>query len=111
MTTAQITTAQPSAESSAEHARPLARLAHGLQDGTLDAKQLGAAGEAYAAGWLEHHGWRVLSRNWRTRYGELDIVALTPEDLIAFVEVKTRRSLRCGLPQDLAIYHPEFQKA
>ena len=100
MTTAQITTAQPSAESSAEHARPLARLAHGLQDGTLNAKQLGAAGEAYAAGWLEHHGWRVLSRNWRTRYGELDIVALTPEDLIAFVEVKTRRSLRCGFPQE-----------
>lgn len=99
MTTAQITV-QTATRSSTDDDQRLVRLAQAMQDGTLDARQLGASGEAYAAAWLEHHGWRILARNWRTRYGEIDIVGLAPGRLIAFVEVKTRRSLRCGMPQE-----------
>lgn len=75
-------------------------VARRMHDGTLDPKTLGALGERYAAALLEERGWRILDRNWRSRYGELDIVAMTPESVIVFVEVKTRRSLRCGTPQE-----------
>jgi putative endonuclease len=43
------------------------------------------------AGRLTSAGYQVIDRNWRTRWGELDIVALQ-ERLLVFVEVKARRS-------------------
>lgn len=49
----------------------------------------GAAGEAYVAGRLEREGYDVIERNWRTRVGELDIVALD-DDVLVFVEVRVR---------------------
>jgi putative endonuclease len=52
-------------------------------------RRLGATGEQLAADHLQRLGLRVLDRNYRTRYGELDIVAYDEEVLI-FVEVKTR---------------------
>ncbi|WP_163196543.1 YraN family protein [Bifidobacterium platyrrhinorum] len=75
-------------------------LADRLRDGTLATRALGALGEDYTAAWLRERGWTVLDRNWRSRYGELDIVALDPHRVIAFVEVKTRRTLKHGLPQE-----------
>lgn len=60
--------------------------------------RLGRLGEEYTAEILRQHGWTILARNFRTRYGELDIVALTPAGVIAVVEVKTRASLATGLP-------------
>jgi putative endonuclease len=53
-------------------------------------KRLGDAGEAAAAEHLIRRGFRILERNYRTRWGELDIVAFDGVT-IAFVEVKTRR--------------------
>ena len=41
-----------------------------------------------------------MSRNWHTRYGELDIVMLNPEYTVVFVEVKSRRSMHYGYPQE-----------
>ena len=54
-------------------------------------KRLGDAGEEVAAGHLLRRGYRILERNYRTRWGELDIVAFDGVT-IAFVEVKTRRA-------------------
>jgi putative endonuclease len=53
--------------------------------------RLGRAGEDLAAAHLERLGYRIVTRNHRTRFGELDIVALDAETLV-FCEVKTRRS-------------------
>jgi putative endonuclease len=50
----------------------------------------GQRGEELAAAHFERLGYRVLSRNHRTRYGELDLVVHDGEHLV-FVEVKTRR--------------------
>ena len=50
----------------------------------------GAWGENAAAEWLVSRGWHILERNYRTRFGELDIIAENGEYL-AFVEVKTRK--------------------
>ena len=68
---------------------PSERIAATMGDRNLTPKQFGALGEQYAAAWLEEHGWTTLSRNWHTRYGELDIVMLNPEYTVVFVEVKS----------------------
>src|SRR3990172_4486469 len=66
-------------------------------------RDLGAAGEAAAAAWLEARGYRILARNVRTRYGEIDLVAgLGP--LVVFVEVKSRTSGRFGHPADAIVW-------
>jgi len=51
---------------------------------------LGRLGEDLALEHLERLGFRVLERNYRTRYGELDLV-VSDSATIVFVEVKTRR--------------------
>ena len=53
--------------------------------------RLGRRGEQLAAEHLERLGYRVLVRNHRTRFGELDLVACDDERIV-FVEVKARRS-------------------
>ncbi|MCH9275063.1 YraN family protein [Bifidobacterium amazonense] len=57
-------------------------------------------GERYAADRLERAGYTILDRNWHSRYGELDVIAMTPDSVIVFVEVKTRRNARYGPPQE-----------
>ncbi|MBT1175145.1 YraN family protein [Bifidobacterium sp. LC6] len=80
------------------------QLATAMADPSLAPKQFGALGEHYAAAWLERQGWRTLSRNWHTRYGELDIVMMAPDRTIVFVEVKSRRNAHYGIPQE-AVTH------
>lgn len=53
--------------------------------------QKGRAGEDLAAALLEQNGYHILARNFHCRGGELDIVAAKGE-ILAFVEVRTRRS-------------------
>ncbi len=55
-----------------------------------DKRQVGNVGEQYTANFLVSRGYTILHRNWHSQYGEIDIVA-TKGDIIAFVEVKTRK--------------------
>jgi putative endonuclease len=58
---------------------------------TLTRIELGALGEALAVDHLTRMGLRILYRNWRCRYGELDVIACDDATRTAvFVEVKTR---------------------
>lgn len=61
--------------------------------------KLGAFGEKCAANYLQKKGYKILARNFRSRWGELDIIA-EKNKKIFFFEVKTRRSLRAGLPEE-----------
>jgi putative endonuclease len=57
------------------------------------AKELGRRGEDLAAAHLERLGYRILARNHRTRFGELDLVATDPaNETLVFCEVKARRA-------------------
>lgn len=61
--------------------------------------ELGHRGETAAAQYLERAGFEILERNWTCRFGEADIVAREDDDIV-FVEVKTRRGIEKGLPED-----------
>ena len=65
--------------------------------GTKDA---GDRGDRAAASYLERRGYTVLSRQWRCRYGELDLVARDPRGTVCFVEVKLRGAGAIGLPRE-----------
>ena len=58
---------------------------------TTKTKALGNQGEQAVASYLEQHGFAILARNHTTRCGEVDVIA-QKDDLVVFVEVKTRRS-------------------
>jgi putative endonuclease len=60
---------------------------------------IGQKGEEYAALFLRQKGYRIIHQNLYTRFGEIDIVA-SKGGRIVFVEVKTRKSLNCGHPED-----------
>jgi putative endonuclease len=59
----------------------------------------GKIGEAMAAGYLQRQGYRLLYRNWRHGRSEIDLIACKGTTL-HFIEVKTRRSLRYGWPEE-----------
>jgi putative endonuclease len=66
---------------------------------TTSRKALGHLGEELAARTLVQRGYRIRERNWRCAAGELDIVA-EDGDVLAFVEVKTRRGRDFGPPEE-----------
>jgi len=64
---------------------------------TLSRAEIGALGEELAVDHLRSLRLRVLERNWRCRYGELDVIAADDEArVVVFVEVKTRTSDQFG---------------
>ncbi|ADG74376.1 protein of unknown function UPF0102 [Cellulomonas flavigena DSM 20109] len=69
---------------------------------------VGRYGEDVAARFVAAQGWTVLARNWRCGEGELDIVALDGDELVA-VEVKTRRSTAYGHPAE-AVTHRKLAR-
>jgi len=71
---------------------------------TTDRISLGKSGEDYACRELERRGYAIVARRYRTRMGELDIVARDGEMLV-FVEVKARRGTRFGTPADAVTWH------
>jgi putative endonuclease len=62
-------------------------------------QRLGKFGESLAVEYLLDRGYSILKQNWRSPYGELDIVAMK-DNRIIFMEVKTRTSLRFGWPEE-----------
>jgi putative endonuclease len=71
-------------------------------------QRLGQTGETLAAQHLTRRGFRILERNYRTRWGELDIVAFNGRELV-FCEVKTRRA-DLGRAWPLESVHPRKRR-
>jgi len=65
---------------------------------SLFRKLLGKEGEDRAARFLSKQGYKILERNYRTRTGEIDLIALH-QGTVAFVEVKTRTNNAFGAPE------------
>jgi putative endonuclease len=86
-------------------------------------QRIGRWGEQAATDYLEKSGYAILARNFRTKHGEIDIIA-RQDKVLVFVEVKARSSNRYGYPeysvspkkrlhllsaaQEYILSHPEF---
>lgn len=67
---------------------------------------LGAWGEGVVARALETKGYVILARNWRCRYGEIDIIA-SKDGILALVEVKLRKNKRFGNAYEAVDLHKQ----
>lgn len=74
----------------------------------LTGRGAGDWGEDLALRYLEERGYAVIERNYRTRYGEIDLIA-RQGDALVFVEVKLRRGRGYGDPLEAVI--PRKQQA
>ncbi|MGD1969283.1 MAG: YraN family protein [Desulfobacterales bacterium] len=61
-------------------------------------QKFGEQGEALAVQLLKKAGYKIIETNYRTRLGEIDIIA-KEKDTLVFVEVKSRRSVHFGSPK------------
>ncbi len=60
--------------------------------------QIGRIGEELALEHIKKQGYAIREQNYRSRFGEIDLIAQQGKRIV-FIEVKTRRSLKFGIPQ------------
>ena len=70
-------------------------------------KELGNWGEGVARDYLIDKGYRIIFTNYKTKIGEIDIIAVR-ENTIIFVEVKTRRNDLYGKPRESVNYKKQL---
>ncbi len=75
---------------------------------TIARQQLGERGEGLACGELERLGYLILTRRYRSRFGEIDIVA-SDAGTVVFVEVKTRTDRSFGDPAEAVTSHKQHR--
>ena len=68
----------------------------------LHKKLLGKKGEKLVVEYLKKHGYKILKTNYRTPFGEADIIAADGDEIV-FIEVKTRTSDRYGTPAEAVV--------
>ena len=61
--------------------------------------QTGMEGELLAAAYFKKNNYTLLHQNWKHSYWEIDIIA-TKNNILHFIEVKTRKTKNFGLPED-----------
>jgi putative endonuclease len=61
--------------------------------------ELGRKGEEIACSFLKDNGYKIIKKNFHTKFGQLDIVA-KDRNILCFIEVKTRRTDAYGLPSE-----------
>lgn len=57
---------------------------------TAKTTEIGQTAENFVAQWLIEQGWQVIAQRWHCRWGELDLVMLTADQVVTFIEVKAR---------------------
>jgi len=62
-------------------------------------KMIGNIGEQYAVSYLQKQKYKIIDKNYRCNFGEIDIIAID-KDCLCFVEVKTRTTCKYGRPSN-----------
>jgi len=70
--------------------------------------ELGLKGEKQAEEFLKKQGYKIIEKNFRTSFGQIDIIA-KEKNTFCFIEVKTRRNFSFGLPEE-AVTYPKQKK-
>ena len=68
--------------------------------------EVGAFGEDFTVKYLKKQGYKILERNFHSRFGEIDIIA-SKKDIIAFVEVKTRGENAIYSPREAVDFYKQ----
>ena len=71
-------------------------------------QQFGTAAESIAASHLMKLGYQILEKNYRTKFGEIDLIA-KDKDTIVFVEVKARNTGTFGHPKGAVTYRKQHK--
>lgn len=71
-------------------------------------KQLGAYGEVLSRKHLINKGYLLLKNNFKNRFGEIDIIA-QQNNVMVFIEVKTRNNIIYGLPREAVNYGKQLK--
>lgn len=66
-------------------------------------QDLGKLGEIFAVKLLKANNYKIIDRNFRTKFGEIDVVAID-NDTLCFVEVKTRWGRKYGSPEEAVTF-------
>lgn len=77
---------------------------------SLERQKLGRYGEMLACEFLMRRGYKIIDKNYRTRGGEIDIIAKEGEVLV-FVEVKTRTNNKFGAPEEAIDFYKQNKLA
>ena len=75
---------------------------------TTQKQNIGKFGEDIAIKYLENHGYKILERNYRKPWGEIDVVAQQSDELV-FVEVKTQNQEFEWRPEENVTRHKKRQ--
>lgn len=74
----------------------------------LNNREIGKLGESLAEKYLISKQFKILEKNFRTRNGEIDIIA-TEGSFLVFIEVKTRRNITYGYPREAVNYNKQIK--
>ena len=70
--------------------------------------EFGKTAETAAVKFLKAKGYKILERNYKNKFGEIDIIA-RQKGVICFLEVKARHSLKLGTPQEAVSFRKQRQ--
>ena len=63
-------------------------------------KEVGKRGEKIAAKWIEDEGYKILDKNYSTKFGEIDLIAIK-DNILVFIEVKLKQTEDFGTPEEM----------
>ncbi len=69
-------------------------------------RKIGDKGEEIISNFLIKKDYRILDRNYRKPYGEIDIIAFK-DNIVCFVEVKARKSIKYGYPREAVNFYKQ----
>ena len=74
-----------------------------------NSRELGLQQESLALSYLQNKGLELVKRNYRSRWGEIDLIMLQPPAILVFVEVRFRKSSSFGSAKE-SITRPKQQR-